>query len=54
MGELEDKMAKLEEEVLVLKKEVTVLKRALRNTIARYEVNQIKHGNDVRSIVELE
>ncbi|MBI5133116.1 MAG: hypothetical protein HZA83_00225 [Thaumarchaeota archaeon] len=54
MGELEDKIAKLEEEVVVLKKEVTVLKRALRNTIARYEVNQIKQGRDVRSIVELE
>ncbi|MGH9933857.1 MAG: hypothetical protein ACRD3Z_01950 [Nitrososphaerales archaeon] len=52
MGELEDKVANLEEEIEMLKKEVEVLKKALRNKIARYEIDQIKHGKDVRSIVE--
>jgi len=51
---MEDKVAKLEDEVKALKKEVTVLKRALRNKIARYEIEQIKHGREVRSIIELE
>jgi hypothetical protein len=51
---MEDKVAKLEDEVKALKKEVTVLKRALRNKIARYEIEQIKHGHEVRSIIELE
>tara|TARA_Y100000780_G_C13687505_1_gene418229 strand:+ start:1627 stop:1785 length:159 start_codon:yes stop_codon:yes gene_type:complete len=52
LGELEDKVSKLEEDISVLKKEVTVLKKALRNKIARYEVNQIKLGHEVESIVE--
>ncbi|MFQ5940098.1 MAG: hypothetical protein ACE5KA_00140 [Nitrososphaerales archaeon] len=52
MGELEDKMVRLEEEISVLRKEVTVLKRALRNKIARYEVDQIRLGREVQSIVE--
>ena len=52
LGEVEDRIGRLEVEVLVLKKEVTVLKRALRNKIARYEVDQIRHGRKVESIVE--
>jgi len=52
LGELEDKVANLEGDMEMLKKEVEVLKKALRNKIARYEISQIKHGKDVRSIVE--
>lgn len=52
MGELDDKVARLEEEIAALKREVTVLKRALRNKIARYEVGQIKHGREIKSIIE--
>lgn len=52
MGEMEDKIAMLEEEIVVLKSEIQVLKRAMRNTIARYEVSQVKKGLEIRSIVE--
>ncbi|MEE8131987.1 MAG: hypothetical protein V3T40_00235 [Nitrososphaerales archaeon] len=52
LGEVEDRIGRLEVEVLVLKKDVTVLKRALRNKIARYEVDQIRRGRKVESIVE--
>lgn len=52
LGELEDKIMQLEQEIESLRKEVAVLKRALRNKIARYEVEQIKRGKEIKSIVE--
>lgn len=52
MGELEDKVAILQEEVETLKREVEVIKKALRDEIARYEVSQVKRGQNIRSIVE--
>ncbi len=52
LGELEDKIMQLEQEVSVLRNEVSVLKKALRNKIARYEVEEIKRGHEVQSIVE--
>jgi hypothetical protein len=52
LGELEDRLVRLEEEISILKKETEVLKKALRNKIARYEIEQIKHGRKVESIVE--
>lgn len=50
---IDSEVAELKEEVEELKRKVTVIKRALRNEIARYEVNQVKKGRDVSSILDL-
>ncbi len=47
-----ERVAKLEDEVAVLRNEVDILKRALRNKIARYEVNMIKGGTDISSVID--
>lgn len=47
-----DRVSKLEDDVAVLQGEVDLLKKALRNTIARYEISKIKKGDDVKSIID--
>ncbi len=47
-----DRVSKLEDDVAVLQSEVDLLKKALRNTIARYEISKIKKGDDVKSIID--
>lgn len=50
--ELEARLESLEEIVSRLSREVSVMKKALRNQIARYEINLIKQGVDVNSIID--
>ncbi|MFQ5940670.1 MAG: hypothetical protein ACE5KA_03105 [Nitrososphaerales archaeon] len=53
-NELKDgEIASLKEELKQLKHEVTVIKRAVRNTIARYEIGQLRNGKDIDSILDL-
>ena len=47
-----ERVAKLEDELATLRNEVDVLKKALRNKIARHEIDMIKKGKDISSIVD--
>ncbi len=47
-----ERVAKLEDEIAALRNEVDVLKKALRNKIARHEIDMIKKGKDISSIVD--
>jgi len=46
-----ERVAKLEDEVAVLRSELDVIKGALRNKIAKHEIDLIKKGGDVSSII---
>ncbi|GIU72568.1 MAG: hypothetical protein KatS3mg003_2112 [Candidatus Nitrosocaldaceae archaeon] len=50
--ELESRLESLEEIVARLSKEVAIIKKAVRNDIARYEINRIKQGYDINSILD--
>lgn len=50
--ELESRLESLEEIVSRLSKEVAIIKKAVRNDIARYEINLIKQGYDINSILD--
>lgn len=50
--DLEERLESLEELVAKLSKEVSVMKKALRNQIVRYEINLIKQGNNINSIID--
>ncbi len=47
-----ERVAKMEDEIATLRNEVDVLKKALRNKIARHEIDMIKKGKDISSIVD--
>lgn len=47
-----ERVAKIEDEIATLRNEVDVLKKALRNKIARHEIDMIKKGKDISSIVD--
>ncbi len=47
-----ERVAKLEDEIAALRNEVDVLKKALRNKIARHEIDMINKGKDISSIVD--
>ncbi len=47
-----ERVAKLEDELATLRNEVDILKKALRNKIARHEIDMIKKGKDISSIVD--
>lgn len=47
-----ERVAKLEDEVALLREEVNIFKRAMRNKIARHEIEQIKKGQDINSIID--
>ncbi len=47
-----ERVAKLEDEVAELRAEVDIIKGALRNKIARHEIDMIKKGSDVSSIID--
>ncbi len=47
-----ERVAKLEDEIALLRNEVDILKKALRNNIARHEIDMIKKGKDISSIVD--
>jgi cell division protein FtsB len=47
-----ERVAKIEDEIAALRNEVDVLKKALRNKIARHEIDMIKKGKDISSIVD--
>jgi cell division protein FtsB len=47
-----ERVAKLEDEIALLRSEVDLMKRALRNKIARHEINLIKKGQDIDSIID--
>jgi len=47
-----ERVAKLEDELATLRNEVDVVKKALRNKIARHEIDMIKKGKDISSIVD--
>ncbi|MCH7758661.1 MAG: hypothetical protein IIA19_09375 [Thaumarchaeota archaeon] len=47
-----ERVAKIEDELATLRNEVDVLKKALRNKIARHEIDMIKKGKDISSIVD--
>ncbi len=47
-----ERVAKIEDEIASLRNEVDVLKKALRNKIARHEIDMIKKGKDISSIVD--
>ncbi|MEM2855535.1 MAG: hypothetical protein QW416_00320 [Candidatus Nitrosocaldaceae archaeon] len=50
--DLEERLESLEELVAKLSREVSVMKKALRNQIVRYEINLIKQGNNINSIID--
>ena len=47
-----ERVAKLEDEIALLRSEVDIIKGALRNKIARHEIEMIKKGSDVDSIID--
>jgi len=47
-----ERVARLEDEVAALKNEVDVIKGAIRNKIARHEIDKIKSGKDITSIID--
>ncbi|CAI9831833.1 MAG: hypothetical protein MPI95_03460 [Nitrosopumilus sp.] len=47
-----ERVAKLEDEVALLRSELDIVKKALRNRVARYEIDQIKKGRSVDSIID--
>lgn len=47
-----ERVARLEDEVAVLKNEIDVIKGAIRNKIARHEIDKIKSGKDITSIID--
>ena len=47
-----ERVAQLEDEIALLRSEVDLIKRALRNKIARHEINLIKQGRDIDSIID--
>ena len=42
-----ERVARLEDEVAALKNEIDVIKGAIRNKIARHEIDKIKSGKDI-------
>jgi hypothetical protein len=49
----ESEIASLRAELEELKREVQVIKRAVRHKIARYEIDQVKKGKLIKSILDL-
>lgn len=49
----ESEIASLKAELEELKREVQVIKRAVRHKIARYEIDQVKKGKLIKSILDL-
>ena len=47
-----ERVAKLEDEIATLRNEIDVIKNAFRNELARHEVQMIKKGHDVSSIID--
>jgi len=47
-----ERVAKLEDEIASVRTEIDVLKKALRNKIARHEIEMIRKGKDVASIID--
>ena len=47
-----ERVAKLEDEIALLRSEVDIIKGALRNKIARHEIDMIKKGSDVDSVID--
>ena len=47
-----DRIARLEDEIASLRTELERIKGALRNKIARHEISMVKHGEDIRSIID--
>jgi len=47
-----ERVARLEDEVAALKNEIDVIKGAIRNKIARHEIDKIKSGKDITSIID--
>ncbi len=47
-----ERVARLEDEVAALKNEIDVIKGAIRNKIARHEIDKIKSGQDITSIID--
>ncbi len=47
-----ERVSKLEDEIATLRNEVDVLKKAMRNKLARHEIDMIKKGKDISSIVD--
>jgi|GEM_PF-2115245 hypothetical protein len=49
----ESEIASLRAELEELKREVQVIKKAVRHKIARYEIDQVKKGKLIKSILDL-
>ena len=47
-----ERIARLEDEIASLRTELERVKGALRNKIARHEISLVKHGEDIRSIID--
>jgi len=47
-----ERIAKLEDEIAEVRNEIDVIKKALRNKIARHEIEMIRKGKDVASIID--
>jgi len=50
---VEQDLVILREELIELKRQVQVIKKVIKEEIARYEIDQIKKGRDVESILDL-
>jgi len=47
-----ERIARLEDEIAAVRSELDRVKNAMRNKIARHEISLIKHGSEVRSIID--
>lgn len=47
-----NRVAQLEDEIAVLISEMDIIKKSARNKIVRYEIEMIKKGNNVNSIID--
>jgi hypothetical protein len=50
---VEQDLVMLREELIELKRQVQIIKKVIKEEIARYEIDQIKRGKDVESILDL-
>ncbi len=46
-----ERVSKLEDEIALLRNEIDVIKHTLKNRIMRYEIDKVKNGENIDSIM---